>query len=96
MAPNFSDQMSILFALDIMTIFTILGVLHQRYISQNKERLADKETQEVKMDTNMQFIIAMWFLMSVFLPFQYRFIFWMLLAPIPPLYRHRIGPLHVK
>ena len=96
MAPNFSDQMSILFALDIMTIFTILGVLHQRYISQNKERLADKETQEVKMDRNMQFIIAMWFLMSVFLPFQYRFIFWMLLAPIPPLYRHRIGPLHVK
>ena len=96
MAPDFSDQMSILFALDIMAIFTILGVMHERYILQNKESLREKEILEVKMDRNMQFIIALWFLMSVFLPFQYRFIFWMLLAPIPPLYRHRIGPLHVK
>jgi uncharacterized membrane protein len=96
MAPDFSDQMSILFAVDIMAIFTILGVLHERYILQNKERLGEKETREVKMDRNMQFIIAIWFLISVFLPFQYRFIFWMLLAPIPPLYRHRIGPLHLK
>jgi uncharacterized membrane protein len=96
MAPDFSDQMSILFAVDIMSIFTILGVLHERYILQNKERLGEKETREVKMDRNMQFIIAAWFLISVLLPFQYRFIFWMLLAPIPPFYRHRIGPVHVK
>ena len=96
MAPDFSDQMSILFAVDIMTIFTILGVLHERYILQNKDHLGEKETREVKMDRNMQFIIALWFLISVLLPFQYRFIFWMLLAPIPPFYRHSIGPAHVK
>ena len=96
MAPDFSDQMSILFAVDIMTIFTILGVLHERYILQNKDHLGEKETREVKMDRNMQFIITLWFLISVLLPFQYRFIFWMLLAPIPPFYRHSIGPAHVK
>jgi uncharacterized membrane protein len=96
MAPDFSDQMSILYALDIMAIFTILGVLHERYILQNKEHLKEKETREVKMDRNMQFIISLWFLMSIIVPFQYRFFFWMLLAPIPPIYRHRTGPLHVK
>lgn len=96
MSPDFSDQMSILYALDIMAIFTILGILHERYFLQNKENLKEKETREVKMDRNMQFIISLWFLISAIIPFQYRFIFWMLLAPIPPLYRHRIGPLHVK
>jgi len=95
-SPDFSDQMSILYAMDIMAIFTILGILHERYFLQNKENLKEKETREVKLDRNMQFIISLWFLISAIVPFQYRFVFWMLLAPIPPLYRHRIGPLHVK
>ena len=96
MSPDFVDSMSILFALDIMGIYAILGVLHQRYIKQNKSCLKAEEIREVKMDRNMQFIISVWFLISTVILIQYRFIFWMLLAPIPPLYRHRIGPLHVK
>jgi len=96
MSSDFADPMSILYALDIMGIYAILGVLHQRYIRQNKDGLEEKEAREVKMDRNMQFIISAWFLMSALIPIQYRFVFWMLLAPIPPIYRHRIGPLHVK
>jgi len=96
MSPDFADAMSILFALDIMGIYAILGVLHQRYIRQNKGRLKAEEIREVKLDRNMQFIISVWFLISAVMPTQYRFIFWMLLAPIPPIYRHCIGPLHVK
>ena len=96
MSSDFADPMSILYALDIMGIYAILGVLHQRYIRQNKDRLEAKETREAKMDRNMQFIISAWFLISALIPIQYRFIFWMLLPPIPPIYRHRIGPLHVK
>jgi len=96
LSSDFADSMSILYALDIMGIFAILGVLHHRYIMQNKEHLKEEKTREAKMDRNMQFIIALWFLISTVMPVQYRFIFWMLLPPIPPLYRHRIGPLHVK
>jgi uncharacterized membrane protein len=96
LSSDFADSMSILYALDIMGIFAILGVLHQRYILQNKEHLKEEKTREAKMDRNMQFIISLWFLVSAVIPVQYRFIFWMLLAPIPPLYRHRIAPLHVK
>jgi len=96
MSSDFADPMSILYALDIMGIYAILGVLHQRYIRQNKDRLEAEETREAKMDRNMQFIISAWFLISALIPIQYRFIFWMLLPPIPPIYRHRIGPLHVK
>ena len=96
LSSDFADTMSILYALDIMGIFAILGVLHHRYILQNKEQVEAETTREAKMDRNMQFIIALWFLISAFIPLQYRFIFWMLLPPIPPLYRHRIGPLHVK
>lgn len=95
-SSEFADPMSILYALDIMGIYAILGVLHQRYIRQSKDFLKEEETREAKMDRNMQFIISAWFLISALLPIQYRFIFWMLLAPIPPIYRHRIGPLHVK
>ncbi len=95
-SPDFADPMSILYALDIMGIFAVLGVLHQRYIWKNEDRLKAEETREVKMDRNMQFIISAWFLISAVIPMQHRFIFWMLLAPIPPIYRHRIGPLHVK
>lgn len=93
---DFADTMTILYALDIMGIFSILGVLHQRYLLQNRDRLKVEERREVKMDRNMQFIISAWFLISAIMPLPYRFVFWMLLAPIPPLYRHRIGPLHVK
>ena len=96
MYSDFADSMSILYALDIMGIFAILGVLHQRYIWQNRDHLKEEENREVKMDRNMQFIISAWFLISALIPIQYRFAFWILLAPIPPIYRHRIGPLHVK
>jgi len=96
MSPDLSNSMSILYALDIMGIFAILGALHQRYFRQNTESLGEDETREVKMDRNMQFVISTWFLISAILPLPYRFIFWMLLAPIPPIYRHVIGPLHVK
>ena len=96
LSSDFADPMSILYALDIMGVFAILGVLHHRYIMQNKEHLEAEKMREAKMDRNMQFIIALWFLASAVIPLQYRFIFWMLLPPIPPLYRHRIGPLHVK
>lgn len=96
MSSDFADPMSILYALDIMGIYAILGVLHQRYICQNEDRLQAEETREAKMDRNMQFIISAWFLISAIIPIQYRFIFWMLLPPIPPIYRHRIGPLHIK
>jgi len=96
MYSDFADSMSLLYALDIMGIFAILGVLHQRYIWQNRDHLKEEETREVKMDRNMQFIISAWFLISALIPIQYRFAFWILLAPIPPIYRHHIGPLHVK
>jgi len=96
MSPEFQEPMSVLFALDMMGTYAILGFLHQRYIWQNKDRLKAEETREVKMDRNMQYIMSAWFLISIVIPIQYRYVFWMLLAPIPPLYRHRIGPLHVK
>jgi len=82
MSSDFADPMSILYALDIMGIYAILGVLHQRYIRQNKDRLEAEETREAKMDRNMQFIISAWFLISALIPIQYRFIFWMLLPPM--------------
>ena len=96
MSSDFADPMSILYSLDMMGIFVILGVLHQRYIWQNRDHLKTEETRDVKMDRNMQFIISAWFLTSTVIPVPYRFFFWMLLAPIPPIYRHRIGPLHVN
>ena len=96
MSPDLTNPMSILYALDIMGIFAILGVLHQRYLQQNIDGLEEEEKREVKMDRNMQFIISAWFLISAVLPLPYRFVFWMLLAPIPPFYRHILGPLHVK
>ena len=96
LSSDFTDPMSILYALDIMGIFAILGVLHQRYIWQNRDNLKTEKAREVKIDRNMQFIISAWFLTSTVIPIPYRFFFWMLLAPIPPIYRHRIGPLHVK
>jgi uncharacterized membrane protein len=96
MFSDFANAISILYALDIMGIIAILGVLHQRYLQQNIDHLKVEKTREVKMDRNMQFIISAWFPISTIMPMPYRFVFWMLLAPIPPLYRHSIGPLHVK
>lgn len=80
----------------MMGIYAILGFLHQRYIWQNEDRLKAEENRQVKMDRNLQFIVSVWFLVSAVVPIQYRLVFWMLLAPISPLYRHRIAPLHVK
>jgi uncharacterized membrane protein len=96
MSTGLADPMSVLYAFDIMGIFAILGVLHQKYLRQNIDNLGGDEKREVKMDRNMQFIISVWFLVSAILPLPYRFIFWMLLAPIPPIYHHVVGPLHVK
>jgi uncharacterized membrane protein len=96
MSTGLTNPMSILYTLDITGIFAILGVLHHRFLQQNINSLKEKETREVKMDRNMQFIISAWFLISAIMPLPYRFVFWMLLAPIPPIYRHVIGPLHVK
>jgi uncharacterized membrane protein len=96
MSAGLANPLSILYSLDIMGIFVVLGVLHQRYFQQNINSLKEEETREVKMDRNMQFIISAWFLISAAIPLPYRFVFWMLLAPVPPIYRHLIGPLHVK
>ena len=96
MSPEFQEPMSVLFALDMMGTYALLGFLHQRYIWQNKDRLEAQKTRQVKMDRNTQYVISAWFLISAVIPIQYRLVFWMLLAVIPPLYRHRIGPIHVK
>ena len=96
MPPEFQEPMSISYALDMMGIYAILGFLHQRYIWQNEDRLKAEENRQVKMDRNLQFIVSVWFLVSTVVPTPYRLVFWMLLAPIPPLYRHHIAPLHVK
>lgn len=96
MSAGLANPLTILYSLDIMGIFAILGVLHQRHFQQNIDSLKEEETREVKMDRNMQFIISEWFLISTIIPLPYRFVFWMLLAPVPPIYRHLIGPLHVK
>jgi uncharacterized membrane protein len=96
MSTGLTNPMSILYALDITGIFGILGVLHQRFLQQNIDSLKENEAKEIKMDRNMQFIISAWFLISAIMPLPCRFVFWMLLAPIPPIYRHVVGPLHVK
>ena len=96
MSSDLANPLSILYALDIAFIFFILGFLHQKYFQQNSNRLKAKENREVKLDRNMQFIISAWFLVSAIIPLPYRFIFWVFLAPIPPVYQHIIGPLHVK
>ena len=74
-SPDFVNPMSILYALDIMGVYAILGVLHQRYVWQNEDQLKVEEEREVKMDRNMQFITSVWFLISAVIPMQYRFVF---------------------
>ena len=53
LSSEFADQMSILYAIDIMGIFVILGVLHHRYVLQNKGHVKEEKIRESKMDRNM-------------------------------------------
>lgn len=63
------------------------GVLHQRYIWQNIDTLNETKTREVKIERNIQYLIGIWFLTSIFVPTTYRFFFWWGMAPIIPIYR---------
>ena len=85
--PGLTNEMSILLALDMMGIYVILGVLHQRYIWKNIDTLDEKQTREVKIGRNIQYLIGVWFLASIFVPTTYRFFFWWGMAPIIPVYR---------
>ena len=91
--PELRNEMSMLLALDMVGIYVILGILHQRYIQQNKESLNEAQTQEVKVDRNIQYIIAIWFLASILVPITYRFFFWWGMALIIPIYRIRTAHL---
>lgn len=91
--PSLTDEMSILLAVDMMGIYFILGVLHQRYIWKNVGIIGEKQTREVKIERNIQYLIAIWFLASIFIPTTYRFFFWWGMAPIIPIYRIRIAHL---
>ena len=86
-SPELRDAMSILLAVDMMGIYFILGILHQRYLSQNREILNVTKTREVKIERNTQYFIAIWFLTSIFVPTTYRFLFWWGMAPIIPIFR---------
>ena len=92
--PGLTNEMSILLALDMMGIYVILGVLHQRYIWKNIDTLNEKQTREVKIGRNIQYLIGVWFLASIFVPTTYRFFFWWGMAPIIPIYRIRIAHRH--
>ena len=89
--PGLTDEMSILLAMDMMGIYVILGVLHQRYIWKNIDTLDEKQTREVKIGRNIQYLIGVWFLASIFVPTTYRFFFWWGMTPIIPIYRIRIS-----
>lgn len=86
-APTLREEMSLLLAVDMMGIYLILGILHQRYIWQNMDTLNVTQIQEVKIDRNIQYLIAFWFLISILVPTTYRFLFWWGMAPIIPIYR---------
>ena len=81
------NEMSILLALDMGGIYVILGILHQRYLW--KKNLNVIQTREVRIDRNIQYLIAIWFLASILVPITYRFFFWWGMAPIIPIYRIR-------
>jgi uncharacterized membrane protein len=89
--PGLTNEMSILLAMDMTGIYIILGVLHQRYIWKNVDTLNEKQTREVKIGRNIQYLIAIWFLASIFVPTAYRFFFWWGMTPIIPIYRIRIA-----
>jgi uncharacterized membrane protein len=90
-APALREEMSVLLAVDMMGIYLILGFLHQRYIWQNRDILNVTQIREVKVDRNIQYLIALWFLSSVLVPISYRFLFWWGMAPIIPIYRISIA-----
>jgi uncharacterized membrane protein len=92
--PGLRDEMSILLAVDMMGIYFILGIHHQRYIWQNTDTLNVTQTWEVKIERNIQYFIAIWFLISVFVPITYRSLFWWGMAPIIPIYRISIAHGH--
>lgn len=58
-----------------------------------KDDLNVIQTREVKIDRNIQYLIAIWFLASILIPITYRFLFWWGMAPIIPIYRIRIARL---
>jgi len=89
--PGLKDEMSILLAVDMLCIYFILGALHQRYIWQNVDTLNETKTREVRIERNIQYLIAIWFLTSIFVPTTYRFFFWWGMAPIIPIYRISIA-----
>ena len=91
-APALREEMSLLLAVDMMGIYVILGILHQRYIWQNQDALNNTKIREVTIERNIQYLIAIWFLISVLVPITYRFLFWWGMAPIIPIYR--IGFAH--
>jgi uncharacterized membrane protein len=86
-APALREEMSMLLAVDMMGIYVILGILHQRYIWQNRDTLTSTQTREVTIERNIQYLIALWFLSSILVPTSYRFLFWWGMAPIIPIYR---------
>ena len=93
-SPELKNEMSILLAADMMGIYLILGILHQRYIWKNKETLNQSQTREVKIERNIQYLIAVWFLVSMLVPITYRFLFWWGMVPIIPIYRIRMAYRH--
>jgi len=90
-SPELKNEMSILLAADMTGIYLILGILHQRYIWKNKETLNQSQTREVKIERNIQYLIAVWFLVSMLVPITYRFLFWWGMVPIIPIYRIRVA-----
>ena len=92
--PELRDEMSILLSVDMLGIYVILGILHQRYLWKNKDALNISQTREVAIERNVQYLIAFWFLISIFVPTTYRFLFWWGMAPIIPIYR--IGMVHLR
>ena len=86
-SPILREEMSLLLAVDMMGIYIILGILHQRYLGQNRDTLNVTQIREVKIERNIQYLIAIWFLISILVPTTYRFLFWWGMAPIIPVYR---------
>jgi uncharacterized membrane protein len=94
-SPELLNPASIMCALDMVGIYLILGFFHQRYIQQHED-IKPKRKRLVKLQRNIQFITALWFLTSTQVPVEYRFVFWWIMAPIIPLYRIFIAPRHIK
>ena len=86
-SPILREEMSLLLAVDMMGIYIILGILHQRYLGQNRDTINVTQIREVKIERNIQYLIAIWFLISILVPTTYRFLFWWGMAPIIPVYR---------